>query len=150
MSVKITPMTPHHYEQVLALWHTSEGIGLSAADSPAAIARYLDRNPDLSFVAYDGETLVGAVLCGHDGRRGFIHHLAVAPSHRRVGVGRALVERCLSALHTAGIDKCHLFVFASNHHARAFWQATGWFERPELVLISRYTNPESPQPGKEP
>ena len=139
MSIAIREMTIQDYGQVLALWRTSEGVGLSDADSEESIARYLGRNPGLSFVARDGEHLVGAVLCGHDGRRGYIHHLAVSESHRRRGLGRALVERCLFALRRAGIDKCHLFVFADNQDTIAFWKSIGWTQRVELIMMSEYT-----------
>lgn len=125
------------YDAVFTLWQTAEGVGLSAADEREAIARYLERNPGLSFTAWEGDVLVGAVLCGHDGRRGFIHHLAVAESHRRQGVGRMLAERCLTALHELGIDKCHLFVFRTNTPAQAFWEEIGWTQRADLLIMSR-------------
>ena len=138
MSVVIREMSIQDYGEVLALWRVSEGVGLSDADSEESIARYLDRNPGLSFVARDGEHLVGAVLCGHDGRRGYIHHLAVGKSHRRQGLGRALVERCLSALRRDGIGKCHIFVFADHQDTIAFWKSIGWTQRVELVMMSQY------------
>ena len=130
-------MSLDDYDAVLALWQEAEGIGLSAADGREAIGRYLLRNPGLSFTAWDGELLVGAVLCGHDGRRGFIHHLAVRESHRRQGIGQMLVERCLDELRKQGIDKCHLFVFAHNAAAIAFWQALGWTLRNDIAIMSR-------------
>ncbi len=139
MSFVIREMMIHDYEEVLALWQASEGVGLSDADSEESIARYLHRNPGLSFVAHDGEHLVGAVLCGHDGRRGYIHHLAVSERHRRRGLGRVLVERCLSALRRDGVDKCHIFVFADNRDTIAFWKSIGWTQRVELVMMSQYT-----------
>ena len=139
MSVAIREMTLQDYAEVLALWRTSEGVGLSDADSREGVARFLKRNPGLSFAARDGEHLVGAILCGHDGRRGYIHHLAVSKSHRRRGLGRALVERCLSALRRAGIDKCHIFVFADNQDTIAFWKSIGWAQRVELTMMSQYT-----------
>jgi ribosomal protein S18 acetylase RimI-like enzyme len=139
MSAVIQEMTIDDYEEVLALWQASEGVGLSNADSEESIARYLDRNPGLSFVAREGQHLVGAVLCGHDGRRGYIHHLAIRKSHHRQGVGRALVSRCLSALRRARIAKCHIFVFADNHDTIAFWKSIGWTQRVELVMMSQYT-----------
>ncbi len=139
MSIVIREMTIQDYDQVLTLWQASEGVGLSDADSEESIACYLERNPDISFVAHDGEHLVGAVLCGHDGRRGYIHHLAVSQSHRRQGLGRALVERCLSALRRDGIDKCHIFVFADNRDTIAFWKSIGWTQRVELIVMSQYT-----------
>ncbi len=139
MSIVIREMVVQDYGEVLALWRVSEGVGLSDADSEESIARYLARNPGLSFVACDGEHLVGAVLCGHDGRRGYIHHLSVSKSHRRRGLGRVLVERCLSALMRAGIGKCHIFVFAANTDTIAFWKGIGWTQRVELAMMSQYT-----------
>jgi N-acetylglutamate synthase len=134
---QIRQMHVTDYDPVLALWQTTEGLGLSAADQRPAIERYLQRNPGMSFVAVDGKQIVGAALCGHDGRRGYLHHLAVAPACRCRGIGRQLVERCLSALAAAGIDKCHLFVFADNAPAVAFWKRVGWTKRVDLVVMSR-------------
>lgn len=139
MSLIIREMHIQDYDAVLALWQASEGIGLSDADERDNIARYLERNPNLSFVAYADGQLVGAVLCGHDGRRGFLHHLAVNQTYRRQGIGRALTQKCLSGLKQAGIDKCHLFVFGENQIAINFWKDIGWTQRIDLVLMSRHT-----------
>ena len=130
-------MTVLDYPDVIVLWQNSEGIGLSAADTLPAISAYLARNPGHSFVARDHSLLVGAVLCGHDGRRGYLHHLAVAPAYRRQGIGQALVEHCMSHLKAVGIDKCHIFVYSANQAGQAFWKQTGWVLRPNLVLMSR-------------
>ncbi|HEY0840516.1 MAG TPA: GNAT family N-acetyltransferase, partial [Vulgatibacter sp.] len=124
------------YETVLALWKASAGVGLSDADSRGAIEVYLQRNPGMSFLAYEDDELVGAVLCGHDGRRGLLHHLAVARSHRGRGVGRRLAELCLEALKRDGIQKAHLFVYHNNHGGVAFWKELGWYERTELRMMS--------------
>ena len=139
MSMVIREMTIRDYDEVAGLWQNSQGVGLSDSDSREGVARFLERNPGLSFVARDGEHLVGVVLCGHDGRRGYIHHLAVSKSHRRQGLGRALVQRCLSALGRDGIGKCHIFVFAANGDAVTFWKNVGWTERVELIMMSQYT-----------
>jgi len=128
------------YEALRTLWESSEGVGLSDADSPAGFEQFLKRNPGLSFVAVDGDGLVGGVLCGHDGRRGYIHHLVVSLSHRRRGVARGLVTRCLSGLSAEGIQKCHVFVFDENKAARVFWQAASWSSRVELVMFSSPTD----------
>jgi N-acetylglutamate synthase len=87
-------------------------------------------------VAYHGEALVATALCGHDGRRGYLYHLAVLPEYRLRGIARAVCERCLSALRAAGITKCHLFVFTTNHRAQAFWQSLNWTRREDLVVYS--------------
>ena len=139
MKLIIKEMSIDQYDQILALWQASNGVGLSEADSRAGIAGFLERNPGFSFVAFDGEELVGVVLCGHDGRRGYIHHLAVSHSHRRQGIGRALVVQCLAALERAGIGKCHIFVFRENKAALAFWQSAGWVDRVDLTMLSQYT-----------
>jgi N-acetylglutamate synthase len=136
-TISIAPMTPADYDAVYALWKAMPGIGLSTADSREAISRYLERNPGMSFVARDGSKLVGAVLCGHDGRRGYLHHLAVDPDYRRQGIGQRLVDACLQALKATGINKCHIFVYGDNVSGQAFWEAISWRERPELVLMSR-------------
>jgi len=137
MSYAIREMTIGDYDEVLALWKACEGVGLSDADSREGIASFLDRNPNLGHVARDGNELVGAILCGTDGRRGYIYHLAVSKHHRHRGLGRALVGRCLDALHRIGIQKCHIFVFADNADAIAFWNVIGWTQRVELTIMSR-------------
>jgi ribosomal protein S18 acetylase RimI-like enzyme len=138
MNFTIRTMTARDHDEVAALWRSCPGVGLSDSDTRGGVTRFLDANPGLSFVALDGDRLVGAVLCGHDGRRGYVTHLAVAPEARRGGLGRELVERCLAALRREGIQKCHLFVFADNESAQAFWTAAGWSERPELRVFSRF------------
>lgn len=135
----IRQMTLDDYEDVRALWSASPGVGLSPADSREGVEQYLRANPGTSMVALAGGKLVGAVLCGHDGRRGYLSHLAVADSHRRTGVASRLVDRCISALQHAGIDKCHIVVFRDNEGALAFYRATGWFDRDELAFLSRFT-----------
>jgi ribosomal protein S18 acetylase RimI-like enzyme len=134
--VVILPMTIEDYDEVIALWKASPGIGLSDADSRDMISHYLESNPGMSFVARDGGKLVGAALCGHDGRRGYLHHLAVHPDHRKSGTGRLLSERCLAALKANGIARCHIFVYANNPGGLAFWNKLGWYERTELKLMS--------------
>lgn len=135
---RIRAMTIEDYDAVMGLWQVTEGIGLSQANSRKSIAAYLERNPGMSAVVFsETGALIGAVLCGHDGRRGLLHHLVVHPGTRRQGIGRVLVDYCLDQLRQAGIDKCHLFVFTTNENARAFWKHERWYERPELVLMSR-------------
>ncbi|TAN39232.1 MAG: GNAT family N-acetyltransferase [Verrucomicrobia bacterium] len=140
--MKIRPMTPRDYAAVMQLWRSTPGLGLHATDdSRAGILRYLRRNPGLSFVACDGVRLVGAVLSGHDGRRGTLHHLAVAQSHRKQGIGQALVARCRRALARQQIPKCNIFVYRANVSGQAFWMHTGWQERTDLSLLQQWTGP---------
>jgi N-acetylglutamate synthase len=127
------------HAQAQALWQSTEGLGLSEADSFENVRRFLERNPGLSFVATDQQTVVATILCGHDGRRGFIHHLAVASTHRRQGLGRVLVGRALAALAHAGVHKCHLLVFHENTAGRAFWERIGAERRTTLEIFSLQT-----------
>jgi N-acetylglutamate synthase len=129
---------PGDYDPVLALWRATAGIGLNESDTREAIESFLRRNPGLSLVARDaGGTIVGAVLCGHDGRRGYLHHLAVVPTHRRRGIGRALVATCLENLRDRGIAKCNLFLYTHNAAGRTFWEHHGWAAREDLVVVQR-------------
>jgi len=124
------------YPAVRALWESCEGVGLSESDRPQAIDAYLRRNPDMSGVAVEEGRIVGAALCGHDGRRGYLYHLAVSPIYRHQGIARRLVAHCLDTLQGAGIAKCHLFIFASNDTGRDFWRHTGWKLRNDLAVAS--------------
>lgn len=125
------------YDEVLTLWQQCEGIGLSSADSRENIQSYLERNPGMSFLARTQGLLIGAVLAGHDGRRGYIYHLAVHPNWRRQGFGRQLIDRCLQALKIAGIQKCHLFIFNDNIGGIDFWKSLGWEQRSDISVFSR-------------
>jgi ribosomal protein S18 acetylase RimI-like enzyme len=132
------------------LWESTPGVGLSEADSMDNVARFLARNPALSFVAVEHGNVVGTILCGHDGRRGLIHHLAVSSDHRRRGIGRELVRRGLAALCDSGIRKCHLLVFRENAAAQAFWQRIGAEERTSLVTFSMVTAGVGPSAFRDP
>lgn len=136
MEIDYSLMRPDDYSQAYALWQRCEGIGLSSADSECAITTFLLRNPGMSFTARLDGGLVGTALCGTDGRRGFLYHLAVDPTHRREGIGMELASRCLRALKAEGIGKCHIMVFKENQDGRKFWEKTGWKLRSDLVLMS--------------
>ncbi|OAE11155.1 GCN5 family acetyltransferase [Pseudomonas simiae] len=132
----IRVMTPTDYDVVLELMQNTPGISLRDADSREATQRYLARNPQMSFVAEAEGRLIGCVMCGHDGRRGYLQHLLVLPDYRRQGIAQALVQRCLAALEQQGIHKCHLDVFKTNTHAAEYWQGQGWTLRTD---IDRYS-----------
>lgn len=124
------------YDSVMQLWRDCEGISLRDADSRDGIRRYLERNPGLSFVAEDGAGIFGSIMAGHDGKRGYIQHLAVDESQRKHGVATTLVELCLDALKVQGIEKSHVHVLKANQAGRAYWSARGWTERAEIVMYS--------------
>ncbi|MBL0085147.1 MAG: GNAT family N-acetyltransferase [Ideonella sp.] len=132
----IRAFAPSDYPAARRLWEATPGVGLSSADEEEPISKFLERNSDLSFVAQEGDQLVGTILCGHDGRRGLIHHLVTAPACRRRGLARQLLNRGLAALRSQGIEKCHLLVFRDNTEGLAFWRAVKASERNELALLS--------------
>ena len=138
MNVKIKDFTIDSYEDVFALWQQCEGVGLGESDSKDNILLFLNRNPGMSFLAETENKLVGAVLAGHDGRRGYIHHLAVLPDHRKMGIGRMLVDNCLKVLKKAGILKCHIFIFNDNVNGQKFWKSIGWTHRNDICVISKF------------
>lgn len=121
-------MTAADIEGARALWAEAEGVEISEGDEPAELERYFARNPAMSTVAYADGRLVGAVLCGHDGRRGYVYHLAVDSAHRGQGIARRLMERSLAALKAEGIRRALLLVVADNDGGKKFWLRQGWEE----------------------
>lgn len=136
MKMTITEFTLDHYDEVIALWKRTPGICIRDDDSREATARYLARNPGLSFVAISDGKVIGSALSGHDGKRGYVQHVAVAPAFRKRGIARALVTRCLSALAAEGITKAHLSVLADNDSAIRYWTNRGWELRDDILRFS--------------
>ncbi|MCZ4292632.1 GNAT family N-acetyltransferase [Vibrio sinaloensis] len=134
--VNIREMEIADYDKVIALWGQTEGMSIRDADSRESIANYLERNPELSFVAEINSEIVGAVLVGTDGRRGYLQHLAVSPQCRGRKLGRRLVDQAVNALAKIGIPKTHLFVYNDNINAQQFYQRLGWFARDEVRMYS--------------
>jgi len=134
----IRTMTVDDYEDVHALLVNTPGMGLNDVDdSREGITRYLSRNPTSCFVATDEGHIVGVILSGHDGRRGYIGHTAVATSARRRGIGTALVDAALEALRMEGISKVALVVFDRNETGNRFWEHRGFTRRTDLVYRNR-------------
>jgi len=132
--MNIRLMTINDYEPVYALWLSCPGMGLNDLDdSREGIARYLARNPGTCFVAEEDGAIVGVILAGNDGRRGFIHHTAVHPDHRRRGIGAALADAAMAALKACGITKTALVVFARNEGGNAFWEKQGFTVRRDII-----------------
>lgn len=132
----LRPMTMTDYDAVIALLKATPGVSFRDADSREATSRYLERNPGLSFVAEQEGSLVGCVMGGHDGRRGYLQHLAVLPSHRRQGIASALVECCIAALEQLGIVKSHIDVYRTNDSGQAWWERRGWKLRNDIHRYS--------------
>jgi ribosomal-protein-serine acetyltransferase len=130
-SMRVEDLTAVH-----TLWQTCEGVGLSAGDDLDSLATILERNSGLSAVALDAQgKIVGAVMAGHDARRGYLYHLAVDANHRGRGLGRALVDHARAGLRAAGIKRCTIVVFADNAQGAAFWKHLGWSTREDLRVM---------------
>jgi ribosomal protein S18 acetylase RimI-like enzyme len=120
------PFLVADYDTVAELWKVSEGIELAEGDSKSEIAAYLQRNPNLSRVAELDSLIVGAVLCGHDGRRGLVYHLSVKNDARGKGIGKQLVSECMAGLREVGITRVILLVDKNNEQGQAFWTSQGF------------------------
>ena len=129
-------MTIDDYDSVVELMKQTPGVSFRDADSRESTNRYLQRNPGLSFVCEVDRQLVGCIMSGHDGRRGYLQHLVVLPTHRRQGIANALVESCLTELESLAILKSHIDVFKTNALASAYWESQGWKLRTDIHRYS--------------
>ncbi len=135
---KIRTMVIEDYENVYDLWIHTPGMGLNTVDdSREGIERYLRRNPSTCFVAEEDGEIVGAILAGHDGRRGYIYHTAVLPGFRKRGIGKRLAEAVMESLDQEGIQKAALVAFVRNKGGNAFWEAVGFSERGDLIYRNK-------------
>lgn len=134
----IRAMNIEDYENVYHLWMHTKGMGLNTTDdSREGIAQYLHRNPNTCFVAEDNGELVGVIMSGHDGRRGFIYHTTVKDECRGQGIGRKLVDSALTALEAEGIHKVALVVFEKNALGNVFWEKLGFTVRDDLIYRNK-------------
>ena len=126
------------YDKVYALWMSCKNMGFNNLDdSREGIEKYLKRNPATSFIAERDGAVVGVILAGHDGRRGFIHHMAVAEDCRRQGVAADLLDHALKALKAEGINKVALLVFKRNDAGNAFWESQGFTVREDVAYRNK-------------
>jgi len=128
----VRAMYINDYDEMLVLWNASLTSVRPVEDSRESIARYLQRNPSLSVVAECKGKIVGTILCGHDGRRGFLYHVAVDETMRRQGVAQAMLNACIEKLRSEGINKFSLVAFKTNEKGNAFWQKQGVYIREDL------------------
>lgn len=140
----IRTMTIEDYEGVYALWMSIKGFAIrSIDDSKEGVARFLLRNPDTSVVAVEGGGIIGAILCGHDGRRGCLYHVCVRQECRMRGVGKAMVVYCMEKLKAEQISKVSLIAFTANDVGNAFWRRIGWTKREDLNYYDFVLNAEN-------
>lgn len=131
--MQIRKMEISDYSQVKELWMSIHGFAIrSIDDSYEGVERFLKRNPDTSVVAVEDGVIVGAILCGHDGRRGCLYHVCVHEGYRRRGIGKSMVVYCMEALKKENINKVSLIAFTRNDVGNAFWREIGWVRREDL------------------
>ncbi len=142
--IEIRLMTMDDYEEVYALWKTIKGFSMrSIDDSREGVERFLKRNPTTSVVATLGGKIVGAILCGHDGRRGCLYHVCVDVAYRMHGIGKKMVVFCMQALKKEQINKVSLIAFTRNDLGNAFWKTIGWTKREDLNYYDFTLNEEN-------
>lgn len=140
--IRLRSLCEDDYPQLFALWQSIEGFGIRMLDdSEEGVRRFIRRNPDCSVAAVLNGRLVGAILCGHDGRQASLYHVCVAPGYRKHGIGEAMVQFCLEALRREKIHRACLVAFDTNEAGNAFWQRLGWQRRDDLRYYQYIINP---------
>lgn len=144
-ALTIRPMHVDDYAQVVELWRNTPGMGMSEQDdSEQAIEAFLAFNPDLNFVAVKADRLLGVIMCGYDGRRATIYHMAVAQNQQGNGIGSALLRQLEQQLCNKNITRGRLLVFANNQSGNHFWAKQGWTWQQALNYYSKdFSNTES-------
>ncbi|MBO5177285.1 MAG: GNAT family N-acetyltransferase [Lachnospiraceae bacterium] len=136
--VNIRVMTIEDYDGIYDLWINTPGMGLNSTDdNREGIEKYIKRNPTSCFVAEDNDKIVGVIIAGHDGRRGYIYHTAVLPAYRKQEIAKRLVDSVMSALDAEGINKVALVVFKKNELGNGFWENIGFINRDDLVYRNK-------------
>lgn len=138
-NIEIRAFITSDFAHAVRLWSNTEGIGLTESDTLEGVTAFLARNPGFSAVAVTAQgAVVGAVLCGHNGRNGSLHHLTVAASHRRQGVGKRLVDYCFAKLAEANVPRCNIFVYTENAAGNRFWTLNGWNNPTTWKVMQRH------------
>ena len=130
MTEKLCEISAEDYTAVYELWQHCDGLG--GLENREQFVRFVDRNPGLSVTVRDDKIIVGALMCGHDGRRGYLYHLAVHPDARGRGLARLMIDSCLAKLNDLQIQRCTVFVKKDNIRGLEFWLHNGWWKRSDL------------------
>jgi ribosomal protein S18 acetylase RimI-like enzyme len=137
MEIQTREFRIEDYNPAVELWNRVEGLDVAEGDDRETVRRFLERNPSLSRIAADGAKIVGAVLCGHDGRRGYIYHLAIDPEYHGRGLGRRLIDECLAGLKRAGLERANILVAKDNPRGLEFWRRCGWEDLDGAAAMGR-------------
>jgi len=142
--ITIRVMEMSDYNKIYNLWCSIKGLGIrSVDDSEENIVRFIQRNPTTSFVAEMGDDIIGALMCGHDGRRGCFYHVCVSEEYRNHGIATQMANLALDALKAEGINKVNLMAFKDNETGNKFWQSLSWKVRDDVNLYEFNLNEEN-------
>ena len=133
--LKIENMTIKHYDEVISLWRRTE-LSLGASDTKPEVERLIKRNPQSCIVGYISGKVIATVMGGFDGRRGYVHHLAVDPDYQNEGYGKLMMDHLIKQFKTLRVVKIHLFVETRNKKVIEFYRSLGWAIRDDLVMMS--------------
>ncbi|MFW9852150.1 MAG: GNAT family N-acetyltransferase [Candidatus Thorarchaeota archaeon] len=123
------------YERVNELWEIC-GITLGSSDTRDQVQRVLNYSADLFFVGIKDNKIIAVVIGAFDGRRGYVHHLAVDPKLQKEGYGRLMMEELHKRFKEKKIHKVHLFVEVDNEGVIEFYKKVGWHTRDDLKMMS--------------
>lgn len=137
--MKIETFIMDHYQDVITLWKKA-GISVGSSDSEQEIEKVLQRNPSLFLVGKKESRIISVVIGGYDGRRGYVHHLAVDPEFQRMGYGEKLMEELMNRFREMKVHKIHLFIEKDNKNVVNFYQHHGWEVRNDLIMMSFISN----------
>ncbi|MCJ8328288.1 MAG: GNAT family N-acetyltransferase [Campylobacterales bacterium] len=138
--MQIQAMLISHYQDLMNLLNLSSAIVIRESDSYESIKRYLNRNPDLNFIIKDKNEIIACIMCGHDGKRGYIQHLYVKEDYRKQGIAQNLFNKCVNSLKEIEIYKSHIFVLKDNDAANEFWEKNNWKLRLDINMYSYNTS----------
>jgi len=123
------------YEEAIALWKRA-GIDVGSSDTLNEINIMINKNPDLCLIGKLDNKVIEVVMGGFDGRRGYIHHLAVDPDYQKRGYGRIMMNNLIEKFRQKGVHKVHLFIEKYNKEAVKFYLKLGWEIREDLIMMS--------------
>ena len=133
---QIAEMKIEDYDLLIKLWQSDPGIGISKADEKLNLSAFLDKNRGLNFIAVINNDIIGTILCGNDGRRGYLYHVFVLPEFRKKNIGKKLVYTCIEKLKEEHITKCHAMIFNHNITGKTFWEKIGFKFREDIGIMS--------------
>jgi len=133
--MKIEKFSIEFYEDIVSLWKKA-GISVGSSDTLEETIRVLQRNPDLFLIGKINNKIICVVIGGFDGRRGYVHHLAVDPDYQKKGYGKKIMDELIEKFREMGVHKIHLFIEKYNKDVVDFYQNLGWEIRDDLIMMS--------------